>query len=100
RTLYRSTCTTLRAAARNRRAAEQRDELAALQFNHLVGEREWIVGDSKNAETAAHPSYWPCGVASQSQLSQARGFFTHRIQLGLVLGHCLLAFTRLLLLPE
>src|SRR5215471_8521682 len=44
---------------------------------------------------------WPlCGVASQSQLSQARGFFTHRIQLGLVLGHCLLAFTRLLLLPE
>jgi hypothetical protein len=44
---------------------------------------------------------WPLrGVASQSHRSQARGFFTHRIQLGLVLGHCLLAFTRLLFLPE
>jgi hypothetical protein len=44
---------------------------------------------------------WPlCGVASQSQRPQARGFFTHRIQLGLVLGRCLLAFTRLLFLPE
>ena len=41
-----------------------------------------------------------CDVASESQCSQARGFFTHRIQLGLVLGHCLLAFTRLLFLPE
>jgi len=41
-----------------------------------------------------------CVVASQSQRSQARGFFTHRIQLGLVLGHCVLAFTRLLFFPE
>jgi hypothetical protein len=44
---------------------------------------------------------WPLrGVASQSHRSQARGFFTHRIQLGLVVGHCLLAFTRLLFLPK
>jgi hypothetical protein len=39
-----------------------------------------------------------CGVASQSQRAQARGLFTHRIQIGLIFGHSLLAFRCLLVL--
>jgi len=39
-----------------------------------------------------------CGVASQSQRSQARGLFTDRLHLGLVLGDRLLALSQLLFL--
>jgi len=40
------------------------------------------------------------GVASQPKRPQPRSLFPHRLQSGLILGHCLLGFTRLLLLLE
>jgi hypothetical protein len=40
------------------------------------------------------------GVASQAERPQSRSLFLHRSQLGLVLGHCLLALTQLLFFLE
>src|SRR6516225_4421143 len=40
------------------------------------------------------------GVSSQPKRPQARGFFAHRLQFGLVLGHCLLGLVRLLFFLE
>src|SRR5262249_30050827 len=40
------------------------------------------------------------GVASQPKRPQARGLFAHRMQFGLVLGHCLLGPTQLLFFFE
>src|ERR1700747_1515381 len=40
------------------------------------------------------------GVASQSERPQPRSLFPHRAQFSLVLGHCLLALTQLLLFLE
>src|SRR6266487_3174331 len=40
------------------------------------------------------------GIASQPERSQPRSLFPHRMHFGLVLGHCLLAITQLLLLFE
>jgi hypothetical protein len=40
------------------------------------------------------------GIASQPERPQPRGLFPHRAQLGLILGHSLLALTKLLFLLE
>jgi hypothetical protein len=40
------------------------------------------------------------GVASQPECPQPRSLFPHRAQFSLVLGHCLLALTQLLLFLE
>src|SRR5215813_7838243 len=61
----------LRGAAQSRRAL-------------LIGGRRALIG----------------GVARQPQRPQPRSLFPHRLQFGLILGHCLLGFTQLLLLLE
>jgi len=56
--------------------------------------------------TPALPSNWRGphflidGVSSQPKRPQARGLFAHRLQFGLVLGHCLLGLVRLLFFLE
>jgi hypothetical protein len=61
----------LRGAAQSRRAL-------------LIGGRRALIG----------------GVASQPERAQPRSLFPHRPQSGLILGHCLLGFTQLLLFLE
>jgi hypothetical protein len=61
----------LHGAARSRRAL-------------LIGGRRALIG----------------GVARQPERPQPRSLFPHRLQFGLVLGHCLLGLAQLLLLLE
>jgi len=46
------------------------------------------------------PHFLIDGVSSQPKRPQARGLFAHRLQFGLVLGHCLLGLVRLLFFLE
>src|SRR5258708_38995825 len=46
------------------------------------------------------PHFLIDGVSSQPKRPQARGLFAHRLQFGLVLGHCLLALVGLLFFLE
>src|SRR6516162_8235988 len=50
--------------------------------------------------SARGPHFLIDGVSSQPKRPQARGLFAHRLQFGLVLGHCLLGLVRLLFFLE
>src|SRR5215471_2521309 len=57
-------------------------------------------GELTSQRSARGPHFLIDGVSSQPKRPQARGFFAHRLQFGLVLGHCLLGLVRLLFFLE